>query len=307
MSAAGVLLAARGVSEGSVLASPAFPVNPFQLGVASGDPLSGGVVLWTRLAPAPLAEDGQGGMPVRSIPVKWEVAEDEGFRRIVRRGTKVATPELAHSVHAEVKGLRPFREYFYRFKAGDVLSPTGRTKTAPAPGSSVDRLTFALGSCQSWVGGRYASYRDMAQQDLDLMVHVGDYIYERPDTRSLSDFRDPHFQYKTSPDLQAAHAAFPFVVTFDDHEVDNNWADEVPQDDTPNFIELRANAFQAYYEHMPLRVELSPSARTCSCTASSPTGGSPSSAFSTHVNTATTSSAALGAPTSRRSSIPNAA
>ena len=258
MSAAGLALASAGFSESRAMANPAFPDNPFTLGIASGDPLPDGVVLWTRLAPHPAAEDGRGGLPNRKVPVRWEVAEDENFRRVVRRSTEVATPELGHSVHAEVEGLRPSRQYYYRFKAGREISPVGRTKTAPESGAALDSLSFALGSCQAWVGGRYAAYRDMAEQDLDLMLHVGDYIYEGADTRSVADFRNLHAQYKTSPDLQAAHAAFPFVVAFDDHEVDNNWADEVPQDDTPNFLQLRANAFQAYYEHMPLRMRQKP-------------------------------------------------
>lgn len=258
MSAAALAMGAAGFSGSRALAEPRFSSYPFSLGVASGDPLPDGVVLWTRLAPEPLAEDGSGGMPQRKVPVNWQVAEDEGFRKIVRSGAEVAVPELVHSVHAEVGGLRPGREYFYRFRAGSEVSPVGRTKTAPAFGASVSSLAFALASCQAWVGGRYAAYRDMAEQDLDLVVHVGDYIYEGRDTRSLSDFRGLHTRYKTSPDLRAAHAAFPAVVVFDDHEVDNNWADEVPQDDTPNFMELRSNAFQAYYEHMPLRMRSKP-------------------------------------------------
>lgn len=258
MSVAAIAMASAGLSESKAIARPVFQEDPFGLGVASGDPLPGGVVLWTRLAPEPGSEDGRGGMPDRKVPVRWEVAEDEGFRKVVSRGTEVATPELGHSVHAEVEGLRPFREYYYRFKVGGETSPVGRTKTAPEPGAALDSLSFALGSCQAWVGGRYAAYRDMAEQDLDLVLHVGDYIYEGADTRSLSDFRNLHALYKTSPDLQAAHAAFPFVVAFDDHEVDNNWADDAPQDDTPNFLQLRANAFQAYYEHMPLRMRQRP-------------------------------------------------
>jgi len=222
------------------------------------------VVLWTRLAPDPLAADGRGGMPAVRLPVRWEIAEDERFRRVVRRGVEWATPDLGHSVHAEVAGLRPARTYFYRFLAGEETSPVGRTRTAPelcgAPGS----LAFALASCQAWVGGRYGAYRTMAQEDLDLVVHVGDYIYEGRDTETLTDFRLIHARYKTSPDLQAAHAAFPFVVTFDDHEVENNWAAGISQsdgevsNDPARFEALRAAAFQAYYEHLPLRRQARP-------------------------------------------------
>ncbi|MDQ3569109.1 MAG: alkaline phosphatase D family protein [Actinomycetota bacterium] len=243
---------------GRALAQPFFSGNPFSLGVASGDPLPDGVVLWTRLAPDPLAEDGSGGLPPETYGVRWEVAEDEAFAKVVRRGAVEAGPELGHSVHVEVDGLQPGRGYFYRFRAGPEISPVGRTKTAPAPNAPLSKLSFALASCQAWAGGRYAAYRNMAQEDLDLVVHVGDYIYEGRTTRSLADFRKLHARYKTSPDLQAAHAAFPFVATFDDHEVDNNWAGDIPQDNTANFLELRANAFQAYYEHLPLRTASKP-------------------------------------------------
>ncbi|MFB4165679.1 alkaline phosphatase [Alteribacillus sp. JSM 102045] len=239
-----------------------FEKSPFTLGVASGDPLPDGVVLWTRLAPDPTAGDGQGGMPNKNVLVQWEVAEDENFNKIVKKGTEVATSELAHSVHAEVHGLKPSRKYFYRFIAGDKTSPIGKTKTAPNHGAHVKNLKFAMASCQAWVGGRYAAYRNMAQEDLDFVVHLGDYIYENADTETLADFRNIHALYKTSPDLQAAHAAFPFIVTFDDHEVENNWANDISQPDNEEsndrFLEIRAAAFQAYYEHLPLRLRSKP-------------------------------------------------
>ncbi|MBD1381013.1 alkaline phosphatase D family protein [Metabacillus arenae] len=243
-------------------ASFKFSEYPFTLGIASGDPLPDGVVLWTRLAPKPTAADGLGGMPDKNVLVKWEVAEDEKFNKIVKRGTEAAIQELAHSVHAEVHGLKPGREYFYRFTAGNETSPVGRTKTAPRGNMHVKNLKFATASCQAWVGGRYAAYRNMAQEDLDFVVHLGDYIYEKRDTESLADFRNQHALYKTSPDLQAAHAAFPFIVTFDDHEIENNWANNISQPDgeesNQNFLELRAAAFQAYYEHLPLRLRSKP-------------------------------------------------
>lgn len=259
--AAGASAAAAmyGFSAAPAWSQPRFPTNPFTLGVASGDPLPDGVVLWTRLAPDPLAMDGMGGMPAKQLAVSWQVATDRGFKDVVRAGTETATPELAHSVHAEVSGLLPGREYFYRFRAGDQTSRVGRTRTAPAPGSTPDQVRFALASCQAWAGGRYAAYRAMAAEDLDLVVHVGDYVYERSDDESLADFRFNHARYKTSPDLQAAHAAFAFVVTFDDHEIENNWAagisqpDGEPSNEPSRFLQLRANAFQAYYEHLPLR------------------------------------------------------
>jgi alkaline phosphatase D len=254
-----------GYSGAPVWASPRLPSDPFTLGVASGDPTPDGFVLWTRLAPEPLAPDGLGGMPTMQVPVTWQVATDPEMRAVVRAGTAKATPELGHSVHPEVSGLQPSRDYWYRFRVGDVLSPIGHTRTAPAAGSTPAQLTFALASCQALPANRrYAAYRAMLSDDLDLVVHVGDYTYERGDDETLADFRTNHARHKLSPDLQAAHAAFPFVLTFDDHEIENNWADEVSQPDNEpsnersRFIQLRANAFQAYYEHLPLRLAQRP-------------------------------------------------
>jgi alkaline phosphatase D len=259
VASASAAAAMYGFSAAPAWSQPRFQANPFALGIASGDPLPDGVVLWTRLAPDPLAADGMGGMPPRRLPVRWQVATDPAFKHVVRSGAEMAVPELAHSVHAEVSGLRPGRDYFYRFRAGDQLSPVGRTRTAPAGGSTPKQVSFALASCQNWAGGRYAAYRTMAEEDLDLVVHVGDYTYEGRDHESLADFRINHARYKTSPDLQAAHAAFAWVVTFDDHEIENNWAAGISQPDgeasnePARFLQLRANAFQAYYEHLPLR------------------------------------------------------
>jgi len=256
---AAVAAATTGFSTAPAWAAPRFPDNPFTLGVASGDPLPDGVVLWTRLAPDPLAPDGLGGMRPVQLPVAWQVATDPAFANVVKAGNEQAVPELGHSVHAEVSGLQPGRDYYYRFRAGNQVSPVGRTRTAPAVGSTPDQVRFALASCQSWAGGRYAAYRAMAEEDLDLVVHVGDYTYEGRDDETLADFRINHAKYKTSADLQAAHAAFAFVLTFDDHEVENNWAGNISQPDNEasnepaRFARLRANAFQAYYEHLPLR------------------------------------------------------
>lgn len=263
-------LAAGTAASDRALARPVWRDDPFSLGVASGDPLPGGFVLWTRLAPAPLAEDGSGGMPPRKVPVRWEVAEDERFRRVVRRGTELARPELAHSIHAEVEGLRPGREYFYRFKAGAETSPIGRSRTAPAPGAA-GALRFAFVSCQDWQNGYYAAYGAMVREDVDLVVHLGDYIYEygpQPggprqhtdggETVTLADYRNRHALYKTDDQLQAAHAASPWMVTWDDHEAENNYAGDVPEEgsETPereDFLQRRVAAYKAYYEHMPLR------------------------------------------------------
>jgi alkaline phosphatase D len=243
------------------------PPGLFSLGVASGDPLPDGVVLWTRLAPAPV--DG-GGMPDRVVPVEWEIAADERFRHERRRGVAAADPKLGHSVHVDVRGLRPDAVYHYRFRAGSQVSPVGRTRTAPAALSAPRHLRFAFASCQDYQSGFYTAYQHMAAEDLAFVAFLGDYIYEGPrnagsirqhegtdEPYSLREYRNRHARYKTDLNLQAAHAAFPWIVTFDDHEIDNNWADEVPQDpDLQSPAEFRARriaAFQAYYEHMPLR------------------------------------------------------
>ncbi|MFB4166083.1 alkaline phosphatase [Alteribacillus sp. JSM 102045] len=250
-------------------AAISFDDYPFSLGVASGDPLSDGIVLWTRIAPDPL---NGGGAPDRNIPVKWELAKDENFRNIVKRGTEIASPDLAHSVHVELDGLKADTVYFYRFKTGDEYSPVGKTKTLPKSGAHVSSLTFAFASCQQYEHGYYTAYKHMAKEDLDLVFHLGDYIYEYgpdeyvassgnvrshkgPEIMTLEDYRNRHAQYRSDENLQSAHAAFPWVVTWDDHEVENNYADEIPENDqsVEEFIERRIVAYQAYYEHMPLR------------------------------------------------------
>ncbi|HMA47996.1 MAG TPA: alkaline phosphatase D family protein [Frankiaceae bacterium] len=246
--------------------------DAFSLGVASGDPLPDGVVLWTRLAPHPT--EG-GGMPDRPVPVGWEVAEDEGFGRMVSRGEEVATPRLAHSVHVDVRGLRPGREYFYRFRAGTARSPVGRTRTAPAPDASPGLLRLALANCQDFQNGYWPAYAAIARDDLDLVLHVGDYIYEgdpdsrfpdrrhttpqRPGLGTLADYRNRYGQYKQDPALRAAHAAFPWVLTWDDHEVQNNYAGLVGTGEPPaDFARRRAVAYQAYWEHVPIRAVVRP-------------------------------------------------
>lgn len=244
-----------------------FDRSPFTLGVASGDPAPDGVVLWTRLAPRPL--EG-GGMPPRAIDVAWEVATDDRMTRVVRKGTARAHPEWAHSLHVEVDGLEPGRHYWYRFRAAGVESSVGRTKTTPAESAAADRMRFAFASCQSFESGYFTAYRHMAAEDLDLVCHLGDYIYEvtaganntnvvrrhvNAEPLTLEDYRTRYAQTHTDPDLQAAHAAFPWVVTSDDHEVDNDYAGALSQDRVPieDFLQRRAAAYQAYYEHLPLR------------------------------------------------------
>ncbi|GAA4860560.1 alkaline phosphatase D family protein [Saccharopolyspora cebuensis] len=253
-------------------AGAAITADPFTLGIASGDPAPDGFVLWTRLAPSPLADDGLGGMPARPVEVEWEIAEDEGFARTARRGVATAVPELAHSVHVEVAGLRPGREYFYRFRCGGHLSRTGRTRTAPAPGALRSPLTLCVASCAQWEHGYFTAYRRIAEDDPHLVLHLGDYLYEqghlgypvgsgvaRPveggETFELADYRRRHAQYKTDRDLQTAHATAPWLVVWDDHELDNNWADDHHEvfGATEEFRRRRRAAFQAYYENMPLR------------------------------------------------------
>jgi alkaline phosphatase D len=238
---------------------------PFMLGIASGDPRPSGVVLWTRLAPMPLLPDG--GMPARAVPVDWEVAVDPRMGRVLRRGTVLARPDLVHSVHVEVDGLRPANTYWYRFRALGDTSPVGRTRTLPRPDSSPGHLALAFASCQHFEHGYYTAYRHLADEDLDLVLHLGDYIYENPPTegrprkhagpepKDLVSYRLRHAQYRTDPDLQAAHAAAPFVVTWDDHEVDDDYAATASENRDPPaaFLRRRAAAYQAYWEHLPLR------------------------------------------------------
>ncbi|WP_173917488.1 alkaline phosphatase [Halobacillus sp. Marseille-Q1614] len=263
------MVIAQSLGSVHVKAEENFTNYPFTLGVASGDPLHDSVVLWTRLAVDPL---NGGGMPNRNIAVKWEIATDDHFRNVVQRGSEIAMSELAHSVHAEVENLKPDTVYYYRFKAGQDFSPTGKTKTLPAPGTPVSSLAFAFASCQQYEHGYYTAYKHMAKEELDLVFHLGDYIYEYgpneyvagtgnvrmhkgPEIRTLEDYRNRHAQYRSDKDLQSAHAAFPWVVTWDDHEVENNYADQIPEkgQSVEEFVKRRIAAYQAYYEHMPLR------------------------------------------------------
>ncbi len=235
----------------------------FSLGVASGDPLPDSVVLWTRLAPKPL--EG-GGMPDQPVEVEWELATDDTFSFILKQGVTSAVPDLGHSVHIEVFGLEPASYYYYRFKSGNQTSPTGRTKTAPPYGQDLDEMNFAFASCQNYQSGFYTAYEHLVKEDLDVVFFLGDYIYEGGSNQesrghlpakeiiTLEDYRIRYGQYKSDPALQAAHAAFPWIVTLDDHEVENNWGGEgPPYENNEAFLARRAAAFQAYYEHMPLR------------------------------------------------------
>ena len=246
---------------------PRFSDNPFSLGVASGDPDHRGVVLWTRLAPQPLQPDG--GMPPTAVRVGWTVAEDEGLKKVVAKGSTLATPQLGHSVHVELNELKPDRWYWYRFHVGDAVSPVGRTRTLPLPWADVSQLKFAVASCQNYEQGLFTAYERMAEDELDLVFHLGDYIYEYaagrngkvrthhgPEIESLGDYRIRLSQYRADPLLHRMHAQCPWFVTWDDHEFDNNYANDISEEkgiDPRPFLIRRMAAYQAYYEMMPLR------------------------------------------------------
>jgi alkaline phosphatase D len=239
-----------------------FTGYPFTLGVASGCPRPDSVVLWTRLAPEPLAG---GGMEPGRVEVHWEIAHDEHFQALAQKGSVWTAQELGHSVHVEVNGLEPARWYWYRFLVRDEVSPVGRTRTAPALHAWVDRLRLAVASCQHYEQGYFSAYRHLAAEDVDLVVFVGDYIYESswgdqlirrhagPEPSTLVEYRNRHAQYRADPDLQRMHALVPWLVTWDDHEVDNDYANDQSEHLDPQFLLRRAAAYQAYYEHMPLR------------------------------------------------------
>jgi alkaline phosphatase D len=234
----------------------------FPLGIASGQPRTDGMVLWTRLVADDLAE---------RVDVAWEVAADEGFRDVVARGVETAEAAWAHSVHAEPAGLAPGRWYWYRFTALGERSPAGRTRTAPAPDAAAT-FACALASCQRWDTGHYAAWRHVAAEDLDAVVFVGDYIYEyaprkdalRPleqagTVTTLPEYRARYATHKSDPALQAAHARFPWLLVWDDHEVVNDYAGlsggERPD---PDFASRRAAAYRAYWEHMPFPKAIRP-------------------------------------------------
>ncbi len=278
LGSAALLTTAGGLYRRGVWASPVFAASPFTLGVASGDPAPDGFVLWTKLAPRPF-EPG-GGIPRKAVEVNWAVATDERLRQVTQQGTAMAHPELGHAVHVEVSGLEPGRDYFYRFTIGAERSPVGRARALPAVGAPVAQLRFAVAGCQRYEDGYFTAYQHIAAERFDFVFHYGDYIYEyrlvrpgeRPlpvvrampgepdETYTLDDYRQRYAIYKTDPDLQAAHAAAPFIMSYDDHEVDNNWAGDISEENTPPalFLLRRAAAFQAWYEHMPVRRTLIP-------------------------------------------------
>ena len=264
--AAGAALALGRMMPAAIRSSPDWvDASLFTLGVASGDPRPDGFVLWTRLAPDPL---GGGGMPSQRVDVQWQVATDELFRHVVGHGVVTARPEAAHAVHVRVRGLAAGRWYWYRFRVGLEVSPVGRTRTAPNPWDLPERLRFGFASCQHYETGYFTAHRGISEEDLDAVVYLGDYIYEggassggvrshvTPEIRTLDEYRSRYALYKLDPDLQLAHARFPWVLTWDDHEVENNYADLMPDlsEEAPDFAARRANAYRAYWEHQPLPV-----------------------------------------------------
>ncbi|MDN3295835.1 alkaline phosphatase D family protein [Streptomyces ficellus] len=274
-------LPAAGAASAAELEARKITKDPFTLGVASGDPLPDSVLLWTRLAPSPYEADG--GLPAERVTVQWEVAYDERFFAVIKSGVATAHPEYGHSVHVEVPGLDADRAYYYRFRTGTWISPVGRTRTAPSPDAFfTPDLSFAAVACAAYFDGYYTAYRHLANEDLAMVLHLGDYIYEygvdaagghrgytdrqlpahfNRETVTLQDYRLRYALYKSDADLQAAHAAHPFVVTWDDHETENNYAGAIPENAVPpeEFLLRRAAAYRAYWENQPLRAPQHPS------------------------------------------------
>lgn len=270
---ASAVLATAGSVISRHLWAAGFAAYPFALGVASGDPTPDGFVIWTKVAPRPLERGG--GMPKRPVEVDWSIATDERMREVAQKGKAIAHPELGHAVHVEVVGLMPGREYFYQFAIGRERSRVGRSRTLPPAGSQIAQMRFGVAGCQRYEDGYYTAYRRLASERFDFVFHYGDYIYERrvmrPGERALAvvrvmpgdpdecytldDYRHRYSLHQLDADLQAAHASAPFVMSYDDHEVDNNWAGDTTEEGTPPelFLLRRAAAFQAWYEHLPLR------------------------------------------------------
>ena len=252
------------------LAGPAWQGDPFALGVASGQPRPDSVVLWTRLvfAEADVAQQG------RPQTVLCELFADEALRQPLRQWQVQTEARRGHSVHVVASGLQPGRPYWYRFSCGSAQSATGRTRTSPAENERVERLRIGQASCQHFEQGHYVAHREMARADLDLVLFLGDYIYESSNARyrirshqggvprTLDEYRARHAQYKGDADLRACHAAHPWVMTWDDHEVVNDYANDLDRDfsDPAVFLRRRAAAYQAYFEHMPVRIGPDPQA-----------------------------------------------
>lgn len=263
-------------SSTSASAFSASQTGLFGHGIASGDPLPGSVLLWTRVTPTPESLPGSGAGP--DVSVRWEISTDEAFTTVVARGSASTGPARDHTVKVVAGRLLPATSYWYRFTLGEEISPAGRTRTAPAAGAAVDRLKFGVVSCANWQAGYFSSYRHLAARgDLDAVLHLGDYIYEyapgdyqardvvvRPhepafEMTQLEHYRRRHAQYKTDPDLQALHAVAPFIVTWDDHESANDAWKGGAENHTAGvegaWSERFAAAHQAYAEWMPVRYE----------------------------------------------------
>ena len=248
-------------------AAPTVESDPFTLGVASGDPLADSVILWTRLLPVE-------PLPDTDIEVTWEVARDADFTDVVAGGTAPAVATLGHSVHVDANGLDADTEYWYRFTLDEFTTAPARTRTFAAPGTMPDRFRFAFSSCQNWEQGRYAAYRDLVEQgDIDAFLFLGDYIYEYAtggyadergrktgqdfESETVEQYRERYALYHSDPLLQSAHALVPWIITWDDHEVENDYAGNISEngDDPAAFRERRAAAYQVWYEHMPVRLD----------------------------------------------------
>ncbi|MGH9211029.1 MAG: alkaline phosphatase D family protein [Acidimicrobiales bacterium] len=248
------------------------PTDLFALGVASGDPVADSVILWTRIVADPTADDG--GVGSAPIPVGWELATDREFEEVVASGDAVADPALAHAVHVDASALEPDTWYWYRFTVGDRVSPVGRTRTTPSTGSEPESLRFAFASCQNRQDGYWTAHRHLAEEDVDLVLFLGDYIYEGPSDPAslqpyaseapvdLATYRKRWAEYKGDPAIQVAHARCPWVCTWDDHEVENNYADDVAEAASPDdtdaqeqFRQRRGAAYLAFYEHTPVRLD----------------------------------------------------
>ena len=254
--------------------------DPFALGIASGDPWPDGFVLWTRITRDPLVGDGKGGM-AEPVEVRYVIAEDQAMKKVVRQGRARADATFAHSVHVEIAGLQSGRDYFYRFEALGAQSPVGRARTAPALGARLDRLKLAFASCAHYEVGYFSAYRHMAEEHPDLTLFLGDYIYEysytgargadlprhhsyKPDLMTLADYRNRYALHKLDPDLALLHQTSTQIATWDDHEVENDysgtWSQSLKQ--TPEAFEKRRRAaYQAFWEHMPLRKSKAPHLR----------------------------------------------
>ncbi|WP_078628705.1 alkaline phosphatase D family protein [Streptomyces sp. NRRL F-2664] len=279
LTAAAVALAPVGAALSAAPAAARVSANvpTFRHGVASGDPLPEGILLWTRVTPSPEASPGSGLGP--SVEVEWEVADDDAFSHVIARGTVLTSAATDHTVKVDVRGLQPYTRYWYRFKAGTTVSPVGRTLTAPAAATSAEGVRFGVVSCANWESGYFSAYRHLAvRKDLNAILHLGDYIYEYatgvyPDSRhvvrqhepknetvSLADYRARHGNYKTDKDLQALHHAHPIVAIWDDHEfADDAWAGGAGNHDPGVEGEWgvrAAAAKQAYFEWMPVRASI---------------------------------------------------